>query len=79
LIGNASYSIYLSHLFFLRISELVWRHFVAFGSSEALEVIYVAFSFIFAIAGGVAVHYFVERPVLLLFRQSKIARSAKPA
>jgi exopolysaccharide production protein ExoZ len=79
LIGNASYSIYLSHLFFLRISELVWRHFVSFGSSEALEVIYVVLSFIFAIVGGVAVHYFVERPVLLLFRQSKIARSAKPA
>lgn len=33
-IGNASYSIYLSHLFFLRISELSWRHFVGFGSSK---------------------------------------------
>src|SRR5258708_32725989 len=30
MIGNASYSIYLSHLFFLRLSELGWRHFVAF-------------------------------------------------
>jgi peptidoglycan/LPS O-acetylase OafA/YrhL len=72
-IGNASYSVYLSHLFFLRLSELGWRHFVAFGSSEVLEVMYVAFSFIFAIAGGVAVHYLIERPMLLLFHQSKIA------
>jgi exopolysaccharide production protein ExoZ len=72
-IGNASYSIYLSHLFFLRLSELGWRHFVAFGSGELLEVTYVAAAFILAIAGGVAVHFFVERPMLLLFKRSKPA------
>jgi exopolysaccharide production protein ExoZ len=72
-IGNASYSIYLSHLFFLRLSELGWWHLVAVGSSEVLEVIYLAFSSIFAIGGGVTVHYFIERPMLLLFHQRKIA------
>jgi exopolysaccharide production protein ExoZ len=71
--GNASYSIYLSHLFFLRLSELSWRHFVGFGSNVALEVTYVACSFIFAIAGGIAIHYFIERPMLLLFHQGRIA------
>jgi peptidoglycan/LPS O-acetylase OafA/YrhL len=78
-IGNASYSIYLSHLFLLRLSEMGWRHFVAFGSSEILEVTYVAFAFMFAIAGGIAVHYFIERPMLLLFNQSKVSNSTKPA
>jgi exopolysaccharide production protein ExoZ len=72
-IGNASYSIYLSHLFFLRLSELGWRDFVTFGSNEVLDMTYVVVAFIFAIAGGVAVHYFLERPMLLLFHQSKIA------
>jgi exopolysaccharide production protein ExoZ len=72
-VGNASYSIYLSHLFFLRLSELSWRHFVDFGSSAALEVTYVAFAFIFAIAGGIAIHYLIERPMLLLFHQGTIA------
>jgi exopolysaccharide production protein ExoZ len=72
-VGNASYSIYLSHLFFLRVSELSWRHFVGFGSSEVMEATYVVVAFIFAVAGGVAVHYFIERPMLLLFHQSKIA------
>jgi len=71
--GNASYSIYLSHLFFLRLSELGWRHFVGGGSSGVLEAAYVTFSLIFAIGGGIAVHYFIERPMLLLFHQSKIA------
>lgn len=72
-IGNASYSIYLSHLFFLRLSELGWRDVVTFGSNEVLEVTYVVVAFIFAIGGGVAVHYFIERPMLLLFHQSKMA------
>jgi peptidoglycan/LPS O-acetylase OafA/YrhL len=72
-IGNASYSIYLSHLFFLRLSELGWKNLAAFGSGEVSEVAYVVVAFIFAIAGGVAVHYFIERPMLLLFHQSKIA------
>lgn len=79
MIGNASYSIYLSHLFFLRLSELGWRHFVAFGSGEVLEATYVAFAFVFAVAGGIAVHYFIERPILILFHPSKIANSTKPA
>lgn len=71
--GDASYSIYLSHLFFLRLSELSWRHIVGFSSSEVLEVTYVAAAFIFAIAGGIAVHYLIERPMLLVFYQGKIA------
>jgi exopolysaccharide production protein ExoZ len=75
--GNASYSIYLSHLFFLRLSELGWRHFVGGGSSRVLDATYVTFSLIFAIGGGIAIHYFIERPMLLLFHQNKIAaRSA---
>jgi exopolysaccharide production protein ExoZ len=75
IVGNASYSIYLSHLFFLRLSELVWRHFVGPGSS--IEVIYVTVAFIFAIGGGIGVHYLIERPMLLVFHQRNIA--AKPA
>jgi len=76
-IGDASYSIYLSHLFALRLFELGWRHVVTFQPSLVLEVVYVGFAFIFAIAGGVAVHYFVERPTLVLLHRNKVA--AKPA
>ena len=78
-IGNASYSIYLSHLFFLGFFELGWRSFMAFGSSQVLQVTYVTFAFIFAIAGRIAVHYFIERPTLLSFLQPKISNSTKPA
>jgi exopolysaccharide production protein ExoZ len=72
-IGNASYSIYLSHLFLLRLFDLSWRHFVIFRSGGVLETMYIASSFIFAMAGGVVVHYLVERPMLHLFVRSKVA------
>ena len=64
-IGSASYSIYLSHLFFLRLSELGWRSSVAAGSSQLLQMAYVVFTFVFAIAGGIAVYYLIERPILV--------------
>jgi exopolysaccharide production protein ExoZ len=78
-IGNASYSIYLSHLFFLRLSELGWQRFVAFGSSEVLDVTYVALAFILAIAGGIAAHFLLERPMLLLFYKNQRSILVKSA
>jgi exopolysaccharide production protein ExoZ len=78
-IGNASYSIYLSHLFFLRLSELGWRSFTTIGSSQTSQVSYVIFSFIFAIAGGIAVYYLIERPMLTAFLQPKFSKSTRPA
>lgn len=69
--GNASYSIYLSHLFFLRLSELSWLHLAVGGSGRVLGLTYVAFSFIFALGGGIAVHYLIERPILHFFSSKK--------
>lgn len=69
-VGNASYSIYLSHLFFLRLSELLWRHFALFGSSRALDATYIACALTFAVGGGIAVYYCIERPILFAFRRS---------
>src|SRR5262249_32723933 len=78
-IGNASYSIYLSHLFFLRICEMEWRHFDLFASSEVLRLVYGVLTLIFVILGGIAVHHLIERPMLLLFQQGHIPEAAKSA
>jgi exopolysaccharide production protein ExoZ len=78
-IGNASYSIYLSHLFFLRLSELVSRHFLLLGSSTALDTIYVAVALAFAITGGVMVYRLIERPILFLMQRRHVANSANAA
>jgi len=63
-IGDASYSIYLSHLFWLRLTELIWQRSSLFGSSKVLDGLYIVFALTVSIAGGIAVHYFVERPIL---------------
>lgn len=70
-VGNASYSIYLSHLFFLRLPELGWRHFALFGSSKYLDATYVTVALIFSIAGGVLVYRLVERPMLSLLQRRR--------
>mgnify|MGYP001430232729 CR=1 FL=1 len=75
-IGNASYSIYLSHLFFLRLSELTWQHLSLFGSSGMRDATYVLLSLAFSVAGGICVHYLVERPIT--FNRGR-GRSATPA
>jgi peptidoglycan/LPS O-acetylase OafA/YrhL len=76
-IGNASYSIYLSHLFFLRLPELGWQHFAFFGSSKALDATYVTLALLFAIVGGILIYHFIERPMLLLIRRRRTLISAK--
>ncbi len=78
-IGNASYSIYLSHIFFLRLFELQWSHVQTMLTSGAIHLIYLALAFVFAVAGGIAVHYFIERPVLLVFHKWQIVRPARSA
>jgi exopolysaccharide production protein ExoZ len=78
-VGNASYSIYLSHLSLVRLSELGWRHFSPLGSSEVLDVTYVVFAFAFAIIGGISVYFAIERPMLNLLRRRRAAVSARAA
>ena len=63
-IGNASYSIYLSHLFFLRLYEIVCRHFIPLGSTPSLQMIYISGALAFAITGGVITYYLIEQPLL---------------
>jgi exopolysaccharide production protein ExoZ len=66
-VGDASYSIYLSHLFFLRIFEIGWWHVP--GHDGTMAVAFIALSFAFSIAGGVAIHHLIERPMVRAIRQ----------
>ena len=76
-IGDASYSVYLSHLFFLRLPELGWRHFAFFGSGKALDAMYVTLALLFAIAGGILINRFIERPILSLLQRHRTPIPAK--
>jgi peptidoglycan/LPS O-acetylase OafA/YrhL len=71
-IGNASYSIYLTHLFFLKLAELGSRYFHLFGSSHAAEVVYSCFLMVFTLAGGILVYHWIEQPMLSVFRSRSV-------
>ena len=68
MVGDASYSIYLSHLFFLRATELGWRRFAGFGA-KADDAVYCILALVVAIAAGIAVYQTVERPILRFFQK----------
>jgi exopolysaccharide production protein ExoZ len=78
-VGNASYSIYLSHLFFVRLLELGWQHFLSLGWSELLDGTYVVLVFAFAMTGGIMVYYGIERPTLSLLRRWSSVKKAVQA
>lgn len=60
MLGNASYSIYLTHNMFLLAGATVWVKFVGRSGFE----IAVAILGILAIVGGVLVHFVIERPLI---------------
>lgn len=74
LMGNASYSIYLTH--FTALSMLA-KIFVAAGAREAVPVwlSYIAMAAL-AVAAGIAVHLLIERPLLRRLGRSLGARPA---
>jgi exopolysaccharide production protein ExoZ len=73
LIGDASYAIYLTHPFTVRIPELIWRKGGLFGNSIVLDSSYVVIAVSFAIIAGTFLHLYIERPLLAFFGHLTIA------
>jgi exopolysaccharide production protein ExoZ len=69
-IGDASYSIYLSHYFVLRLAIAAWRHLPLHGWPQF--ICYAVAATIGSIAVGMLIHTFVEKPL------NRILRSAGP-
>lgn len=61
LLGNASYSIYLSHSMVLSAAGQVWRRFV--GLSSGGGVLFCLFGLVASIAVGLAVYRLLEQPL----------------
>jgi exopolysaccharide production protein ExoZ len=74
LLGDGSYSIYLSH--FIVIAAVGWAWQTGFGSVGGL--LFVMCAFVAAGGGGVLIHLWVERPLLLGIRHMQPLLSSKP-
>ena len=74
LVGDASYSLYLSHPFAVRLLRSAW---LAAMPSAAPPWLYLAVACLAAILGGLALHRWVERPMTARLQRSlPIGRSA---
>jgi peptidoglycan/LPS O-acetylase OafA/YrhL len=75
LVGDASYAIYLTHNAFLLVGGVVWIRLIGErGYGAAVAVLGVA-----AVAGGVLIHLYVEKPVIRLSRRLTDALGARRA
>jgi exopolysaccharide production protein ExoZ len=75
LLGDASYAIYLSHVLIILVFNVIVQRMRIVADFRALVALYLIAGGALAIAGGVLVHRFIERPVtaFLKSRQSAIA------
>ena len=77
-LGDASYSLYLSHVPVIAVVGLLW-HRLATTSTPAAHVAALAAGFAAALAGGVASFHLIERPLLRASRHLTRASVARLA
>jgi exopolysaccharide production protein ExoZ len=71
LIGDASYSIYLTHVFTLVICRIIFQHFYKTHNFK-IELIFVALCLISSLITGVTVYFLYEKPVADWLGKSKL-------
>ena len=76
LLGDASYSIYLSHPLLLGAARAFWRWAFASGEGKAMAFIFASISMMVAITGGVVVYWALERPMLNVLHKFLESRKA---
>lgn len=66
-LGDASYSLYLTHLLFLSLGGKVWQ---IYGSGSAMSsLLWLPLLLTVALIGGMLCHYKIEKPMLYWLRQ----------
>jgi exopolysaccharide production protein ExoZ len=82
-LGDASYSIYLSHIFLLGALRVVWAKFGLEHSSAIYAVAFAVASMIIAIIGGAVTYRYLETPMLRvlqgLYRRRRASANLDPA
>ena len=70
LLGDASYSIYLSHVIFLLVFNLAIQRMKLFDNMSVLIAMYLTVGSAIALIGGIIVNRLIERPILRNMRRS---------
>jgi len=75
LVGDASYSIYISHFFIVSAYAQIWDRVLGIPSSVIAECSYYLIGLVMALAAGIACRIFVETPLLNIFLTPSKTRS----
>jgi peptidoglycan/LPS O-acetylase OafA/YrhL len=62
LLGNASYSVYLSHLYAVRGLTNLWDRLGALRTAPGMGIAFLTVCFSFGIAAGIITHWLIEKP-----------------
>lgn len=73
-LGDASYSIYLTHILSLGVLRVVWKGVVGTGGGLAQSTAFMLVALVFAALAGVLSYRFVEVPLLALSRRRRLGR-----
>lgn len=76
-VGDASYSLYLTHVFTLVVCRLIFQRFYS-GHSLGSELAFIALSLVLSVMVGIMTYYLYEKPAASLLNRLK-ARAAVPA
>jgi exopolysaccharide production protein ExoZ len=76
LLGDASYSIYLTHLFAIGAVLIIWNRFGLLQTSGIKMVLFVLLGSVASVALGVLFHLRVERPLIESFRHRRAIKQS---
>lgn len=75
--GDASYSIYLTHILTLGVVRTVWSRLGLVERELDSACVYLVASIAVSVVVGITVYYLVELPLLRFFKRSKAAQPAR--
>ena len=69
LLGDASYSIYLTHIFSLGLFRTLWSSLVHINAGALEITVFMVLSLVFSSIIGIFVYQYVEKPLLVFFKK----------
>jgi exopolysaccharide production protein ExoZ len=79
LVGDASYSIYLTHIFVLTCLDALWNRIPLLPGSRVEAPVFFAISIALSLAVGIACYRSIEQPLEVFFRTKVFGRRATAA
>lgn len=76
LLGDASYSIYLTHILALGVYRVIWSKLITPEATAGQMIIFVAGGLLVAVAGGIIFHLMVEKPVTRFLQNTLLKRKS---